>query len=252
VPLAQGAGASNPTLDVIFSVSGTVTVTLPDGSAVGTTSGSPTVIPAGYYAIDMSGPGGCIVEPLFDLQGPGENLVDDMSGGEVVSESYNAYLRPDSTYTWRIDNVSPPTVYSFVTSGVVLGSPPEAPSFSTAPAGASTTAAPTSADIVGSAIVPERGTLTGVLSAAGRLRLSYHGRNVSGLSAGRYRIAVHDQSPTLGLLLESPSHRQIVLSGRSFVGTRASSVDLSAGSWVFTAGAAGAAQAVQVAAQPAT
>ena len=58
---ALGRSAANPTIRVQFSLTGTITVAGPNGAPLGTTSGQPTVIPAGYYTILLLGPGGCAV-----------------------------------------------------------------------------------------------------------------------------------------------------------------------------------------------
>src|SRR5262245_58747119 len=70
-PGARAARAANPILFVNFFPNGTISVTLADGTPVGTTSGSPTLIPAGYYTLVYSGPGGCTNMPNFKLSGPG-------------------------------------------------------------------------------------------------------------------------------------------------------------------------------------
>lgn len=62
-PGAVGARAATPSLDVTFFPNGTITVTLPDGTPVGSTTGAPTVIPAGFYTVQMTGPGGCSSYP---------------------------------------------------------------------------------------------------------------------------------------------------------------------------------------------
>src|SRR5438128_3676834 len=82
-PAAQARRADSLSLIVNFTPSGVVTVTLPGGASVGTTSGSPTVIPAGFYTVVLHGPGECINLPLFELKGPGVDIQDDMLGGEV-------------------------------------------------------------------------------------------------------------------------------------------------------------------------
>src|SRR6202035_5028539 len=117
--------------------------------------------------------------PLFDLKGPGENIIDDMSGGEVTSETYSAYFMPNSTYTWRTDNVNPGIVHTFVTSAVVGGTP--LASSATGPPAPSGAPVPTSQDLVGSAVAPYRGQLTGVVSPAGVLTLLYKGRAATSL-----------------------------------------------------------------------
>jgi hypothetical protein len=227
----HGRGATSQSLEVNFSVNGTVSVTLPDGTVVGTTSGAPTVIPAGYYAVVVLGPGGCTQLPLFDLKGPGESIVDDMSGGEVTSETYSAYFMPNSTYTWRTDNLNPGIVHTFVTSAVVGGTPLA----STAPATttvAANPAVPASQDLVGSAIVPYRGTLTGSVSPGGTLTLLYRGRAVTTLAAGRYTITITDKSTTHGFMLEKVARSPLSVTGAGFVGKRSASLELTAGQWL--------------------
>jgi hypothetical protein len=225
---AQARTTAGPTLDVTFSATSTVSVTLPDGTPVGTTSGPPTVIPAGYYGIQMLGPGGCVQQPLFHLQGPGEDLINDMSGGEVTSEFYNAYLAPNSTYTWRTDNANPGVVYTFVTSGAVVGTAPSAPATGGGPGAAVT---PTSEDIVGSGIAPFRGRLAGAVGPAGTVTVAFRGRSVIHLVAGRYAVVVTDRSATSGFVLTKAGHAAIPVTGGPFVGTRSLVVDLTAGQW---------------------
>src|SRR5262245_19561459 len=64
-PNGHAARTANLSLTVNFTAAGIVTVTLPDGTPVGSTSGAPTVIPAGFYSLNLSGPGECINLPLF-------------------------------------------------------------------------------------------------------------------------------------------------------------------------------------------
>jgi hypothetical protein len=226
-----GRAAGTQTLDVTFTASSTVTVTLPDGTPVGTPAGAPTVINAGYYAVVMLGPGGCVQQPDFHLKGPGEELINDMSGGEVTSEFYNAYLAPNSTYTWRLDNSNNTSVYTFVTNGTVGGT---APSNSPSTGGATGSATPTSQDIVGSDIAPFRGTLTAAISRTGTLTLAFKGKSVEHLSSGRYTIAVTDRSGSSSFALEKKGKRAVVtVTGGTFVGKRSLTVDLTAGSWIF-------------------
>src|SRR4051794_33758533 len=73
-PVGQARVQANPILFVNFFSDGTIAVTLADGTKVGTNSGSPTVIPGGYYAIVYSGPGGCSALPYFYLRGPGMTI----------------------------------------------------------------------------------------------------------------------------------------------------------------------------------
>ena len=120
------ASAANLQLNVTFSATGQITLTLPDGTPVGVTSGTPTVIPAGFYTMNLIGPGGCSTLPYFDLRGPGNNILDNMDQGEEANKTDNATFLPNSTYTWR-DDQNPSVVYTFVTDSEVLGSAPTAP-----------------------------------------------------------------------------------------------------------------------------
>jgi hypothetical protein len=213
---------------VSFSPAGAVTVALPDGTPVGTTSGAPTVIPAGYYTLLMNGPGECINLPLFELRGPGVNINDDMLGGETDTHTLYATFQPNSTYTWHLDRTEN-VVYTFRTSATVIGAPvPNANSPQTPPA----KAVPTSQDVTGSAITPFRGTLTVALSPAGKLSLAFKGRPVSALKAGRYAVVTTDRSTAEGVTLARRAHRPLSVTGAAFVGKRATTVVLTAGKWL--------------------
>ncbi len=227
---ALGRSAANPTIRVQFSLTGTITVAGPSGAPLGTTSGQPTVIPAGYYTILLLGPGGCAVIPYFELRGPGENIANNLTEGELDNDSVNAYLQPGSTYTWRNRDV-PGAVFTFVTSSDAVGTPPPV----AGPKGNQSSNHTTvkSSDFVGSEILPFRGTLTGAVTAAGRLSLSYKGKSVTSLKAGRYTISVDDRSSASGFSVQKLRHAATVVTGRTFVGRRATKLQLTAGKWVF-------------------
>ena len=153
-----------------------------------------------------------------------------MSGGEVTSEHYDVYLSPNSTYTWRIDNVSPATVYTFTTSGQVVGAPV---GHGSAGNGAGGTPVPTSQDVVGSALPVAMGTLSASVSPAGKISVSYKGKSVSSVPPGKYTIKVVDSSTTSGFVVEKGSTAKRTITGTGFVGTRTASFDLTAGGWSF-------------------
>ena len=228
-PAAPGARSATLTLRVSFTAAGAITVTLPDGTPVGTTGGAPTVIPAGYYTLLFFGPGECINLPLFELRGPGVNINDDMLGGETDVHTLYATFLPNATYTWHSDrNTS--VVYTFRASSDVVGTPSSSSSTSGSSSGSN--AKPTSQDITGSAVAPFRGTLTGAVSAAGRLTIAFKGKSVTSLKAGRYTVAVSDRSSTNGFLLQKPRHTALTVAGTTFIGKRSLSVTLTAGKWL--------------------
>ena len=67
---AAARSAASPVIFVNFFANGQITVTAADGSSVGTTSGAPTVIPAGYYTFEFSGPGRLFFAALLPPLGP--------------------------------------------------------------------------------------------------------------------------------------------------------------------------------------
>jgi len=230
-PAAIGRSSANPTIRVQFSLSGTIAVTGPTGAPLGSSSGSPTVIPAGYYTVLLLGPGGCAVIPYFELRGPGENIASNLTEGELDNDSVNAFLQPNSTYTWRNRDV-PGNVFTFMTSSEVQGTaPPVAGPKGNESANHTTVK---STDFVGSQILPVRGTITAAVSNAGRLSLAYKGKSIGRLNAGRYTIAVTDKSSTSGFMLQKVSHKATSVTTPRFVGKKSAKVELTPGKWVFT------------------
>jgi len=227
-PVAQGRAAATPQIVVNFTPAGVVSVSL-NGSPLGTTSGAPTVIPAGYYSVLLNGPGECINLPLFELSGPGVNIQDDMQGGEVDTHSLPTYFVPNSIYTWHIDR-NAAIVYTFRTSTDTVGSATSSTSSPTK----SSTGHPkaTSQDIVGSGVLPFRGTLTGIVSAAGKLSLAFKGKSVTSLKAGRYSLAVADKSSSNGFVVKG-KRSSVSVTGMAFVGKHTQTVSLTVGKWSF-------------------
>jgi hypothetical protein len=225
---APGANAANLSMVVTFSAAGNITLTLPDGTPVGVTSGTPTVVPAGFYTMDMVGPGGCSTLPYFDLRGPGNTILDNMDQGEESAKTVNATFLPNSTYTWR-DDQNPSVVYTFQTSGQVLGTPPPVPV-------AAQHGQATSQQIIGadSNKAPTRGVLDGTITTSGKLTLAYQGKSVGKLLHGEYTLKITDLSASKGLTLQKASHKPISVSGVRFVGKKTASINLTAGTWVFT------------------
>jgi hypothetical protein len=225
---APGASAANLSMIVSFSASGNITLALPDGTPVGVTSGSPTVVPAGFYTMNLVGPGGCTNLPYFDLRGPGISILDSMDQGEEAAKTINATFEPNATYTWR-DDQFPSVVYTFQTSSQVLGSAPTAPVSS-----AHGTATSTSIIASESHTVPSRGDLLGTITAAGKLTISYKGQSVGTLQHGKYVFKITDQSASHGFLIQKSGHKAIAVSGVTYMGHRIDTVNLTTGTWVFT------------------
>ena len=71
------------------------------------------------------------------------------------------------------------------------------------------------------------------MSAAGALALSFDGKAVKMLKAGRYTITVTDHSKLAGLMIGESSMMVTTLSGVAAVGTSTHTVTLSAGKWFY-------------------
>lgn len=201
----------------------------PDGTPVGVKSGSPTVIPAGYYSVVLTWPGSCSLVPYFLLSGPGVALSDNMAQGEEDFTEYDVNFQPNSTYTWR-NGDNPSVVYTFQTSGQVVGTKP-APVIWKGPV----TSKSANSDIVGSAIAPARGTLTGTVASDGKLTLLFKGKSVSSLQSGMYKLTISDTTAKGGFILEPSKRKPVTVTGAGFVGKKTVTLHLTAGKWAVAA-----------------
>jgi hypothetical protein len=238
---AEAARSDTLSLNVNFSYTGQITMTTPTGSPVGTASGSPTVIPAGYYSLILEGPGGCTLTPYFMLKGPGVTVTDNMAQGEDAFTEHDVTFQPSSTYTW-INSDSPNVVYTFQTSSAVVGTKPPQVTW-TGPVNKGTQ---TNKDVVGSGRLPTRGTLTGTIASNGRLSLSFKGKHPVTLRSGAYTFVVTDESPTSGLTVAHGAAKPARLTGAGYVGRHTEKLNLTTGRWIFATTRAKASQSILV------
>ena len=228
---ARSARAADGELFVTFHLNHTITVTLADGTSVGALGGGGFVLPAGPYTLHLDDSVG-VDGPEFDLRGPGVLLVDDMFFGESPSSTHRVTFQPSSTYTWR-NNERPDVVFAFNTSSTVS----TGTSGGTSSGGSSsgTTSGPTSQskDIVGSGIVPFRGTLSGDVSTAGKLTLAFKGKTVGNLKSGRYKLTVLDETARAAFKLQKLGKQPVTLTGLTFVGRHTATLTLKPGQWMF-------------------
>jgi hypothetical protein len=183
---------------------------------------------------------------MFQLTGPGVDLQTDMDGGDNKSELYSTTLEPNSVYTFQDTDQPGLGTVVFNTSGMASGVPSGSTGAGSPSPGATSpgSSRPSSSSSVSSnvsitATAPSasrlayRGTLSASVSEAGTLALSYRGKSVSSLVAGRYTVAVDDRSPRSGFILQELTHPPLSLSGPAFTGRRSERVDLTAGQWFF-------------------
>ena len=120
------AANATATLNVVYNASGTISVTLPDGTPVGTPSAPGTVIPPGTYSIVFNNK--AEVVHMFHLAGPGVKLSTDLRPigedamcagitGLYSLQTYQETFLPNSTYVFQ-DDYQPNIIHGvFSTSG---------------------------------------------------------------------------------------------------------------------------------------
>jgi hypothetical protein len=231
----QGAARDYPTIDVVFNANNTISASL-NGGPLGTASGAPTTIAPGTYNMSFTNP--TFVSDLqFHLEGPGVKLVTNMSYGEEPSEVWVETFAPASTYTWK-DDLNPVPVFTFVTSNSAsVGSANSGSAVSggksSTPISSGKNGKASSTDIVGSAIAPFRGTLTGTVTAAGSVSLKLAGKPVQSLKAGKYTLAIADGSTKAGFNIQQIKSSPITITAAAFTGKRSKTLTLKAGQWFF-------------------
>jgi hypothetical protein len=206
-----------------------ITVTLANGTSVGTTGGTPTVIPPGLYNLFLDDSAG-VTGPEFDLSGPGVSMSENMFYGEIPSATFTATFAASSTYTWR-NNEQPGIVFTFATSAAT-GSTGSGPTATTPTSSGSKPGTPAKS-IVGSAVVPFRGKLAATVDAVGKLALTTKGKPVTSLKAGLYTFTVVDKSATSGFAIQKLKASSLTLTGVAYKGTHVATINLRAGQWTF-------------------
>jgi hypothetical protein len=239
---ASASGAVLPTLYVNYSTNCTFTIVDDSGKAI-------SQIAPGTYQVQLNEPqpliaNGAANSPgpacnglaAFQLTGPGVTLTTSIDNGDGVN-LFTETFQPGATYT-AVDNNQPSVArLVFTTSSSGSPSAPVAP-YSSVASGKGTTSNTT---VVGqqvktkgvSAPVVFRGTLQATVSAAGRPSMTFGGKPVTSLKAGRYTIQVVDSSTKGGFVLQERGQDSITVAPVVYVGKRRTSVTLRAGQWFF-------------------
>ena len=236
VLVASGVGAQRAsaagTLYVTFNLNHTISVTLPSGSPVGTTSGAPTQIPSGQYSLDFDDSVG-VSGPNFMLSGPGVNISESLTLGEYPSGTLAAVFQPNSTYTWW-DQENSSIVFTFQTTsqsvGVQANGSQGSGTGGTSSGGSGSSG---SQDIVGSGVVPFRGSLDAIVYASGKLSLSHNGNVVKTLKTGRWTFSVDDESKKAGFDVQVLHGKVQTVTTKTYVGSHDVTINLKAGRWYF-------------------
>src|SRR5262249_6809965 len=88
-------------------------------------------------------------------------------------------------------------------------------------------------DIVGSQVVPHRGSLAGTVSPTGKLTLDFAGKPVGSLRSGGYKVTIVDRNRRSGFTLQRVRRPVVTVTRPSFVGKRTVTLNLTAGQWAF-------------------
>ena len=238
------------TLYVSYTMNCTFTITGDSGQPV-------TQIAPGSYQITVSTPQvfadvdlagitdmtACKSFVQFQITGPGVSVSTTLQDGDEDYGVLDATFAPGATYT-AVDNNQPSVARSRLHDhGVGLaGRPPN-------PSGASSPTAGTGSsqsDIVGedsgsssasgkssSRALVDRADAPATVTAAGKVTLSFQGKSVETLKAGRYTVAVTDKSKKSGFVVQEAGQPAISISTGAFTGKRSVPVELLKGQWLF-------------------
>ncbi len=245
---ASAASAANayPTIYVQYTMGCTFSIVNDAGQPV-------SAIPPGTYQVEVSTPimfklvntlnqapsdyTGCKGWVQFQLTGPGVNLFTTLTTGcDAVDTLGPVTFQPGASYTAQDLNLpSSHATLSITSSG--------APVIPVAPNSTLPTTSMSSSDVVGSetkkASAPSfLGTLAASVSQTGKLALTFKGRAVATLAAGRYHVSVVDRSKTARFLVQQVGKSATTIANGA--GSRVVPLTLSAGQWFFAPGATGA------------
>jgi hypothetical protein len=240
------APATLPTIYVKYTMDCTFSIFDDDGRRV-------TSIPPGTYQVEVSTPimfklvrpGGVEVDNIapddytgckgwvqFHLTGPGVDLFTTLDTGcdaFLVLPAQN--FRAGSTYTAQ--DLTRPALTRTVFSVEAAGGP-KAPSTVynnvTGPG-------QTFAEQIGSEVAKLlKHTLTGTLTADGKLALVRKNGGTTNLNPARYRFMVTDKDPKHGVNLRAPNGKVTSLTGVKYTGRKATAIWLKPGDWTFYSG----------------
>jgi hypothetical protein len=236
----QECGAASIILNL--NADGSLEVILESGARIRTSTAPGAVIPPGTYqaVVNTDVPEARDDYHMFHLTGPGVNLQTDLLAGDERAEPHLVTLEPSSTYVFQDERRPQAGRVVFTTSGPGTVVPQASGGSPSAPSAGGTTGGKTSsqgavknADVVGSAMTPFRGTLSGDVSTTGKLTLTFKGKSVSSLKSGRYKVVVLDETSKSSFTLQRLGRTAVKLTGLPFVGRKTVAVTLNPGQWMF-------------------
>jgi hypothetical protein len=244
---ALGAGraaATLPTLYVNYDATCHFTMSLDNGSTVG----AGTAIPYGTYNIAIATPfsfsaGGASCDAInFSLTGPGVSVQTTLGDGDSQQSAATGAFQANGSYTASDTSVTPGTSVSFTASSTAAGAPASSGSSSSSTSGGSSSGSSALGTPIATPAkkVSFLGTLTGMVSTAGKLTLTFKGKPVATLTSGSYTVAVTDKSSKSGFVLGGGGQKATTVTTASFKGKHSSTVNLTPGQWYYYPKAGGA------------
>jgi antitoxin (DNA-binding transcriptional repressor) of toxin-antitoxin stability system len=227
----SAATSALPSLYVTYNMQCHFTMTLDSGAVVGPGG----VIPNGKYQLVIttpvafaSGAGGCDFIN-FGLTGPGINYTTQLGEGDETEDLSTQTFTVGSSYTAADRTVAPGTTITFTASStpVAASSGPPTSSSTSTHKPVATTNSPTKQTT--STPVVNRGTLEGSVSVGGKVSLTFHGKPVTEIIAGRYKVQVVDRSVKSGFTIQQLKQLPTTITGVLFVGTRTATIVLARG-----------------------
>jgi hypothetical protein len=206
------------TINVTYSAN-SIRANLSNGTAL--TSGA--VLSPGLYSVivydDSVDP-----NPMFTMTGPGAVVSSDLNpngmGIEVPVTLGPFVLAASSSYTISDSNLGGGSVITFTTAATGTSASPN-----------SSPASPANPSSPGSGTTKTSKTLALIAMPSGKPAVTFAGKAVTRLAAGRYSVVVSDLSKKAGLVLGHGKLRPVTLSSAAAVGTSVRTVQLTAGKW---------------------
>ena len=231
---AVGAPAAATTINVTYVTAKTLQVKLSDGTTIG--PGSP--LPAGSYSVLVYDDPNTYPNPNFTMNGPGVAISSNLnSTGMGLDEpaTFGPFNFPvGASYNVEDTNIGASSLVTFSTTAGGSGGGSTSTGSTTTSQTITTTRTTTTTITSGPpAALKTVGTLDGIVSSAGKPTLTFSGRAVKTLEAGRYKVKVTDHSKKVGLIVWKLGGRPVTLSGAAAVGTSTHTVILGAGKTFF-------------------
>jgi len=223
---------------VTYNPDCTFTVNIEGGPSTDSSSPatSSATIPPGPYQVTVRTPlpdnnfnGSSCEGAQFSLTGPGVSYSSVLGTAGPYSATFNETFLPSSTYT-LVDAARPGNPVTFTTTATGSSSsllPPPPPST----ASGSSVQAP----LVGSEIVPFRGSLDATVAPSDKVTVMSGKKPLASVKPGRYDIVVDDESTSGGFFVQKLDKKARSITGVRFKGRHTVQVTLTAGEWTFFA-----------------